>query len=332
MDKVAYISGETFLYWSSIILALGALTAVGVFLSMFLRTKGNGPSAIFLVPTAVILSVLCARFIHWYCRADSYTSLKAAMTDFSGGDYALMGVFAGCVISACVLWVVRLIKDLPQALDCMALAGAAGIGVGRLSGFFGDGNRGAILQGITELPLVCPVINPVSGAVEYRLATFLLQAIAAGIIFAILLIFYLLPRKKHPLRRGDTTLLFLSLYCATQAVLDSTRYDSLFMRSNGFVSFVQVLSAVGLLIPVVVFSVRMVRAMGMRRWFYSLWSLLAAALGGAGYMEYYVQRHGDQAQFAYTVMSGCLLAVVVLTLFIRALGIHGKKKAAPPAA
>ena len=59
---------------------------------------------------------------------------------------------------------------------------------------------------------------------------------------------------------------------------------------------------------------------------------IGTLLGGAGYMEYYVQRHGDQAQFAYTVMSGCLLAVVVLTLLIRALGIHGKKKAAPPAA
>lgn len=332
MEKVAYISGETFLYWSSIILALAALTAIGVFLSMFLRTKGNGAGAVFLVPTAVILSVFCARFMHWYCRADSYTSLKAAMTDLSGGGYALMGVFAGCVISACVLWVVRLLKDLPQALDCMALAGAAGIGVGRLAGFFGDENRGAILKGITELPLVSPVVNPVSGAVEYRLATFLLQAIAAGIIFAVLLAFYLLPRKKHPLRRGDTTLLFLTLYCATQAVLDSTRYDSLFMRSNGFVSFVQILSAIGLLIPVMVFSVRMVRKMDMRGWFYVLWVLVAAALGGAGYMEYYVQRHGDQAQFAYNVMSGCLLAVVALTLLIRWLGIVGKKKPAPPAA
>ena len=43
-------------------------------------------------------------------------------------------------------------------------------------------------------------------------------------------------------------------------------------------------------------------------------------LGGAGYMEYYVQRHGDKAVFSYSVMTACLGAIVALALvaFFRA--------------
>ena len=40
-----------------------------------------------------------------------------------------------------------------------------------------------------------------------------------------------------------------------------------------------------------------------------LWVLSAAGLGAAGYMEYYVQRHGSQAAFAYSVMSAALAVV-----------------------
>ena len=36
-------------------------------------------------------------------------------------------------------------------------------------------------------------------------------------------------------------------------------------------------------------------------------------------MEYYVQRHGDQAAFAYSVMSAALGVVVLLVLLVRAL-------------
>ena len=38
-------------------------------------------------------------------------------------------------------------------------------------------------------------------------------------------------------------------------------------------------------------------------------------LGGAGYMEYYVQRHGDKGLFSYTIMTLCLSFFVCLSLF-----------------
>ena len=60
-----------------------------------------------------------------------------------------------------------------------------------------------------------------------------------------------------------------------------------------------------LVLAVILFSRRMVKARGFRAWQILLWLLIAAAIGGAGYMEYYVQRRGNEALFAYSVMSGC---------------------------
>ena len=175
-------------------------------------------------------------------------------------------------------------------LDAMSLGGCAGIAVGRLACFFSAADRGQLMP-FTALPLAYPVNNVVTGAPEYRLATFVLQAMAAALIFAALAVFFLLGKKR---RTGDVTLLFLLLYGLTQAVLDSTRYDSLYLRSNGFVSAVQLLSAAALVGVSALFSARMVKGRGMRRRYVPLWIGMLALLGGAGYMEYFVQRHGDR--------------------------------------
>ena len=215
------------------------------------------------------------------------------------------------------LWtILRHGGNLPQMLDCMAVAGCAGIAVGRLACFFNSADRGQIITSTQSLPWVYPVTNAVSGATEYRLATFILQAMAALVLFLILLSFYL-PKKQR--KDGDTALIFLLFYGASQIVLDSTRYDKLFFRSNGFVSVVQVLGALGLLLVIVVFSLRMVKARGFRFWNVLVWLGIAACIGGAGFMEYYVQRHGDLAAFSYSIMSACLLAAAGLVLLLRRL-------------
>ena len=181
-----------------------------------------------------------------------------------------------------------------------------------------------MLENIHSLPLAWPVTNTVSGAQEYRLATFVLQSAVALVLFVILVLFYTNSRKRP--KDGDAFLLFLLIYGASQVVLDSTRYDSLFFRSNGFVSIVQVFGAVALGFAIIVFSVRMVKARGFRFWMVPLWLLIAGFMGGAGFMEYYVQRRGNEAVFAYSVMTGCLAVVIVLTLLVRLLGLTQKQK------
>lgn len=325
MEKIAFIYGEVFVYWSSILLTLGAAAAICVFLSLYLGNSGNAAAAAVCVPLALALSLALARLVHWYCRADSYAGLADAMTRYSTGGLALMGAFGGCALAAAVLRILGISRNLPEMLDCMSLAGGAGIAIGRLSAFFNTSDRGFLTEP-GKLPWISAVINPVSGAVEYRLATFLLQAMAAGVIFLVLLAFYLAVRKNHRYRDGDTCILFLLCYGVSQVLLDSTRYDSLFFRSNGFVSIVQVLGALAIGLAAAVFSVRLVKNRGFRRWYMAMWLGIAALLGLGGYMEYYVQRHGRETAFAYSVMGGCLLGLIVLILLIRRLAAAAEEK------
>ena len=81
MDKIAFISGTTVIYWQSIVLTLAAATAICFFLAFYIGKCGNAVAGFAAVPVALVLSIVLARFFHWYCRADSYTNFTAAMTD-----------------------------------------------------------------------------------------------------------------------------------------------------------------------------------------------------------------------------------------------------------
>lgn len=317
MEKIAFILGSHAIPYSGIVLSLAALGAAMLFLGLYLGKSGNTLAGLSVVPLAMTLSVLFARLLHWYCYAETYPGFLSAMTDYSGGGFGLLGVFAGCLAAAVVTRLLKCHENLPEMLDCMCLAGAAGLAVGRLASFFNSSDRGQLLQSLRSLPWAYPVTNAVSGATEYRLATFALQALVAGALFLGLSLFF---RKSK--RSGDTAWLFLLLYSASQVVLDSTRYDSMYFRWNGFVSIEQVVWAVTLVVVITFFSRHLVSARGFHPWYIALWVAIAACLGGAGYMEYHVQRHGSQALFAYSVMSTCLAAIAVLTLVIRALSLR----------
>lgn len=323
MEQIAFILDGRIIHWSFLMVALGGAVAVCLFLWLYTRQTDNWSGAAWMLVLSCPLSVFFSRLIHWYCQYTSYTSFQAAITDYSAGGFALMGVFAGCLLAALIVRLTKRVEHLGQLLDCACIAGAAGIAVGRLACFFNADDRGMLLTEITRLPLASCTVSPISGLEEYRLATFLLQAFCAGILFLALLHFYLLRcARSADYRHGEVFGIFMVIYCAMQAVMDSTRYDSLFLRSNGFVSLVQILCLVTLVVAMVVFSVRMVKAMGWHTGYLLLWIPALALLGGAGYMEYFVQRHGDQAAFAYTVMSLCLGSFVLLTLAIRWIGIR----------
>ena len=328
MDRIALIIGENFLYWSSILLTLGAAVSVLVFLGVYLGRGGSVAAGALAVPVSLGLSLVLARLVHWYCCTNSYTGFAAAMTDYSSGGFALSGVFAGCFMAAVLLRVVGISRNLPGMLDAMSLAGGAGIAVGRLASFFNTTDRGLLVQSVKSLPWVYPMANAVSGAEEYRLATFLIQAMLAAAIVAVLLPASAILRKKGRMADGDTCVIFLLCYGASQVLLDSTRYDSLYFRFNGFISIVQVLGALAIGLAAVLFSVRLVRNKGWSFKYLGLWLPIAALLGLGGYMEYHVQRHGNEALFAYSVMSLCLVGLVIFCLVIYGLSVSGKQKPA----
>ena len=321
MEQIAVIAGEYVIYWKNLMLAAAAVCAAVCFLAFYIRDRQTLMTALIAVPLTLVLGLYSARAIHWYCHPSNYPGPGAALMDLSAGDFALIGVFFAAALAVGLLKLLRLVPDTGALLESTSMAGAVGIGIGRLASLFDNACRGPILKDGSLYPLAFPMVDPVSGETEYRLATFLLQSGVAWILFILLLVMRIRDKQsKH-----DRWLIFLLLYGAAQAVLDSTRYDPLSFRSNGFVSIVQAMSAVAVVFVGVVFSVRLVKRRGLRPWAFGLWLGILGALGGAGYMEYYVQRHGYKALFSYTCMSLFLLTAVILILVIRKLSLTGQK-------
>ncbi len=326
MSWAAVMIGKTVITWPAVMAVLGALCAmlatVGLYLARGLDPRE--PAAVF--PAAVLFALVAGRLIHWYCHPLLYTGFAEAMTDYLTGGFSLSGVFAGTALAVLIAWGAKLVTRPGDLLDAMAPAAAVGVGVGRLGSLYDLSDRGKFLIGDPELQrLPFAVFTEQASGGEWRLATFCLQAVAAWAL-ALILGWVYLRHTRRMLRSGEkvggrTFVLFLALYGAVQAVLDSTRYDADFFRFNGFIHMAQVLCAAAVFAAVVWFSVKSVRKNGFR-WTHCLcWLVTLGGMGLAGYMEYFVQRRADRAALGYALMSGGMalaaLAAAILCASLR---------------
>ena len=340
MDKVMMIYGGEYYFWKPIILVAGAIAAAILAVGVRIWRGEKMLPLLAALPIGAFLSVYIARLIHWYCRFESYESLSAALRQLRGGGYSLIGVFAGMLIAFLLIRAFCLTRDLPSLLDCAAPAAALGIAVGRLGDFFTSADRAKMMvedAAMQRLPFASAVVNSTSGATEWRYATFAIQSAWCALLCVIFLVAALAGKRKKPLFReswghGNVFFLFMVLYCCGQIVTDSTRYDALFLRSNGFVSLEQIVCGVAVFAVLVLYSVRSIQVNRFRFWHPILWVLSLCGLGLAGYMEYYVQRHGNEYIKAYGLMCLGLLVffAVVFAMFRTTMKAEQAEKAEKP--
>ena len=57
MDRIAFIIGETFIYWSSIILTLAAASAICLFVSFALKQGIHAVTISTVIPLAMVFSL-----------------------------------------------------------------------------------------------------------------------------------------------------------------------------------------------------------------------------------------------------------------------------------
>lgn len=299
MDQIAWVLDDISIRWSSVVMVMAVLTGILFFLAAVVRGNRKVTSAALALPLAILLSLLFGKILHRYFLPDAQDG------------YVLMGAFAGCLCAAVILKGTRLEKNMARLLDVMSIGGCAAIALGRLACFFTADDRGRIIPGTPGLPLAWPVTNVTSGETEYRLAVFLFQSLAALLIFFVLLLKDRQNTKTGTHRDGDLTLLFLLLYAPSQIVLDSLRYDALHLRSNGFIGAVQLACAVSFCTVIGILLTRLVNRNGFRLRYGFAALFIAACIGTAAYMEYFVQRHGGQALFGYTVMTVAMMGAAV---------------------
>lgn len=317
MSPVAIYSGSTVIYWSSIVICLAAAAWFMLSFSLYTANGGRAAAMWVFLPIAIVLSVLFSRFIHWYCHTMQYESLISAMTDYSSGGYCLPGVMAGVGLAAFITGKLRFADSTAQLFDALAPGAALGFALIRLSALFNSSCRAKIVienPALQKLPIGSG-ISTITGGVEYRFATFFVGFILLIVMCFAFVAFYHKTQKggvKAGLRHGHVAMLFMVFYSSMEFVLDSTRYDSSFLRSNGFVSLMQILCAVFFVGVLVYYSINSVKANGLKPWHFVLWVLFLAATGITGYFEYLVQRHGDWYIKCYSVMSCSSLVLSIV--------------------
>lgn len=329
-SAIAIYTGDIIIYWSAIIICLAVVAWFCLSYAVYTANGGYGAAMWAALPIACVLSLVFSRFLHWYCHAEQYSGLKSAFTDYSLGSYCLPGVLLGVALAALIVRLLRFCDSAPQLLDALAPGAALGIGLIRLSSLFNSSCRSKIV--ITEprfqrLPLGSGVASS-SGTVDYYFATFFVQFLLMLVLTVIVLAFYYRRgrrRMKSGSTAGHTAMFFLLLYSVMELVLDSTRYDSSFLRSNGFVSMVQIVSALCVLGVLVYYSIHSIRANELRFYHWLLWTAFLATVGGVGYLEYLVQRHGDWYLKCYGGMTACAAAMAV-TVYVMYLTVCRKKQ------
>ncbi|MBR0039758.1 MAG: prolipoprotein diacylglyceryl transferase [Oscillospiraceae bacterium] len=307
--------GSLSLYKSALVIALGALSCFALMRALY--PKGGLAAALWCFAAAdVIFTVLLCRFLHWYCHSEQYASFWKAMTDFSTGGYVLVAAVPAAVGAAYLVKLFGLTQNPSRLLDCFAPGAVLAAAFIRLSALFNSTCRGKVAVRrplLQRLPVASPVTTS-SGTEDWRFATFFVEFLLLGIVFFLALRFFLrrrrAPMKAGQKKDGNTALYALLLSAAVELVCDSTRYDSSFLPINGFVSVTQIACGVCILVPLVIWSVRSIRANGRSLFHWAVWVGWFLALAGAGIAEYLVQRHGDWHLSCYALMSamGFLMA------------------------
>ena len=322
MNPIAVYSGSIVIYWSAIIISLGLLASLCMGLALQSTNKERLSAMLLFVPLTVLLSVPLCRAVHWYAHIEQYSSFMSALTDYSNGSYVLSAALLGAFIAALMVKTLGLTSSAAKLLDAFAPGAALAVAFIRLSSLFNNACRSKIIfqtPALQQLPMASGITTS-AGNVEYRLATFFLHFMLMLIICFMLLRFFGRHRrqiKKHGRADGDTARMFLLFYSVSEVVMDSTRYDSSFLHSNGFVSIVQIAAGLCILGLLVYYSIHSIKANGMRFYHWLAWVGWLLCLGGVGASEYLVQRYGTWYMYCYPAMSVfcIMMAVVVYSVY-----------------
>lgn len=300
VNTVALYFGGIFIHWHGIVMAVAALCTV---LCAVLLQKSKGGSVKDIVLIALIgfiPSVIIGRVFYCYFMQESFTGFSQ-MLRFADGGTALYGFAAGYLLTI-VIYCRRRRISIAQMLDIAAPAAAVGICIGRIASYFSGDDLGRAVANEKMQKLPYAVYSAETG--EWNLAVFSFEAIAAFVVFAILIVFFTLKDSKAlTIRDGDIALLFILLYGIPQTVFESMRSDSLFLISLGFVRISQIISILIATLSFVIFSIRSVKR-GLSAFHFVVWGACLCCIGLAFWMEFCMT--SVTAVRNYTIMCLCL--------------------------
>ena len=313
---IAVYAGNTQIGYGSLITVIALIASMMLTLSLC-PVKENGEMARFRVKFslftymifAVILAPVLGRFVHWYSHYESYGSLYAAFSHMEGYFHEA-GLVAGAFIASFISSGIAGKKYKGKLLSATAAGIMCFMTLASLTSMFNESDRGkAVIEDAAYqcLPFSYPTLTS-AGAYEYRTAVFFWKFMILALITILAIAICI---------KGKSALRTYIMYFCAMALLDSARYDASFLRSNGFVSLMQIVAGVFLLATVTVCTIRIIINHSFKAGYvlYILAFLLGLSL--TGYMEYYVQRHGNLYIKCYALM-----AVACIVMAVSVMGLH----------
>ncbi len=335
MNEIVIFTQENSVTYAAIYIAIGAVAAFVCSVLTAVMTDRKFMPVMACGALSVVIAPIFARVVYWYCRPEQFSGFGSVLQGMNRGGYSMVGVFIGVLLSACLVRLFFITNDLPSLLDCISPGAALGIAIGRMGGYFTDDDKGNFIYTDSQyqrLPFSVLVQDSTTNSGEWRFASFFWEAMAAFAIFALLLAAIIIRSKfADRYRKGGVFMAFISLYGATQAMLESTRYDALHMRSNGFVSMMQMTALIMLLFPFVFYLVAAIRSKVSLGRIIPCGVLTLAALVGAGVAEYFVQRKANESMKIYPIQLLLLLTACAMTAILSIRPLSPRSETEPAA-
>ncbi|MCR4650005.1 MAG: prolipoprotein diacylglyceryl transferase [Lachnospiraceae bacterium] len=300
MNPTAFILGSYEISWALILMAVAILVWFNFACTLYTGKERKTIALWVMAPFAIVFCAFLSRSVYWYSHQSQFEGYVSALKSLDLSAFSLLGIVPGILMAAVLIRLVRLDKNLPSLLDSLSSPTAAGVAILYLTDLYHPACRGKMIienPSFQILPFAYMNYNT-QGEPEYRLATFFIGFILMSLICVASTVFYLKNRKQ----KGETACFFLLFFSAAQFVLESTRYDAGYFPANGFVSIIQIFSGVCILGVMIYETVLRIRKKQWRKVCFLIWVAQLLVMGGTGFLEYYVQRHGSMALILHPLM------------------------------
>jgi phosphatidylglycerol:prolipoprotein diacylglycerol transferase len=308
------------IYGYSIFLCLSIILGLG--LTAICQRKRNLPkdTALRYGLWAIPLAVAGARLFYCLIRLDFVLYEQDWTFIFSlwKGGFALYGALFGCVLAALIFSKAAKIQ-VGGILDCIAPGAALVIAGSRFAEALTTQGVGRLVEA-EALQFFPFAVQNVYG--DWVMPVFFYEGIAA---LAICFTAYRHLKRKNE-KAGNTALLFLLLFGASQVLLESMREDD-FLRW-GFVKVSQLMSMGLILTVAVIFGIRVLAKKKTGPLAAAGFLMLAAGTGACVFLEFALDKSSIPNQYLYIAMAAILTLMTCIALAYWKAGRETPAKAA----
>ncbi len=301
-------------YMYGLALAIGA--AAWIILAAWLGKKKKLPEStvLFTGVLAVPLGLLFARLVYCLVSLGYFQETigqPIAMLYFWDGGFSMVGALLG--ISLAALMAAWIKKARPgELMDVLAVPAGLFIAIERLGETYTILGRGRSV-GVETLRenVFFGIRDAWSDDVFY--AVFRYEALAALLIFAVMLCLFFSGKARQTAKPGDLALVFGALYGSVQVVMESLRDDGHLLW--GFVRFSQIASILLPVAAIVVFSVRLIKREGFNWRHIAAWVVAIACIVVGVLKEFDIDTSNNLLR-EYTIMSLAMAGLTAVALLL----------------